>query len=413
MAILADGGGHATIAADALTQQGMALPELSAMTQARLADKLPPAAALRNPVDVAGGTDSNPEVFADCARIMIQDDNVDALLIVGLFGGYKIRFSATLEALENQTSARLGSLVPEFNKPIIMQSLYQPLRPDALVTLRQAGVPVHSSVETAVQCLVSLVDYGTAKRRNAGVQLSGAAQPAAAALEILATARREGRNSLLETEAKALLEAYQVALPPYALAADAADLVQVAQRFGEQPLAMKVVSKDILHKSDAGGVKLNVSGEQAITEAYQAIMANARRYDPNAAIRGILISPMAAKGVEIIIGVTRDPQFGPIMMFGLGGIFVEVLKDVVFRALPLSAVDAEGMLDEIKAKAILKGVRGAPPVDRQALIDLILRISQICLAHPEITEVDLNPVLAYPDGYVIVDARMILEQRER
>ncbi|HXK55614.1 MAG TPA: acetate--CoA ligase family protein, partial [Gammaproteobacteria bacterium] len=186
-------------------------------------------------------------------------------------------------------------------------------------------------------------------------------------------------------------------------------LSQVRAQLGDVPLAMKVVSKDILHKSDAGAVKLNVVGETEMGQAYSAIVENSLAYRANAEIKGVLVSPMARKGgVEIIIGVTRDPQFGPIMMFGLGGIFVEVLKDVVFRSLPLTAIDAAEMLDEIKAKAILGGVRGAPPVDREALIELMLRISQVCLAHPEIVELDLNPILGYADGYALVDARMIL-----
>lgn len=172
---------------------------------------------------------------------------------------------------------------------------------------------------------------------------------------------------------------------------------------------MKVVSKDILHKSDAKAVQLNVNGEAEMQQAYAAIMDNSRAYRADADIKGVLATPMARKGgVEMIIGVTRDPQFGPIMMFGLGGIFVEVLKDVVFRSLPLTAVDAAEMLDEIKAKAILGGVRGAPPVDREAIIDLMLRISRVCQAHPEIVELDLNPILGYADGYALVDARMIL-----
>lgn len=408
VAILADGGGHATIAADALTESGMELPKLSRATQVKLASKLPPAAALNNPVDVAGGTDANPEVFADCARAMLQDDTVDALLMVGLFGGYKLRFSATLEALENQTAARLGNLVNEFGKPVILQSLYQPLHPESLVTLREAGVPVHSSIETAVQCLVSLAEYGVAKRRNAMTAMTDRIEPLPAAQNLLVACRRQGRTSLFEHEAKDFLKAYGVTIPPYVLAHTSQELRQASQAFGAAPMAMKVVAKDILHKSEAGGVKLNLIGESAVQKAYGEIMADARAYDPQAAIQGVLISPMADKGVEIIIGVTRDPQFGPVMMFGLGGIFVEVLKDVVFRALPLSAADAVEMLEAIKAKAMLTGVRGEPPVDKAALVDLMLRVSRACLAHPEIMELDLNPVVAYAEGYAIVDARMIL-----
>lgn len=409
IAILADGGGHATIAADALTELGMSLPRLTQQTRERLSAILPPAAALANPVDVAGGTDSNPEVFADCAEAILSDPNVDALLIVGLFGGYAIRFSETLGPIETHTASRLGGMVERFGKPIILQSLYAPMRTESLVTLRAAGVPVHESVERAVHCLVSLAEYGAARRRIAAEKPGDKAAASAAATSIVETARSEGRSSLLEHEAQALLKAYNIAVPQSVLACSPEDLAQASEQLGEVPLAMKVVSRDILHKSDAGAVKLNVVGETEMKQAYSTIIENSLAYRANADIKGVLISPMARRGgVEIIIGVTRDPQFGPIMMFGLGGIFVEVLKDVVFRSLPLTPSDAEEMLGEIKAKAILGGVRGAPPVDRKAIIDLMLRISAVCLAHPEIVELDLNPILAFSDGYALVDARMIL-----
>ena len=409
IAILADGGGHATIAADALTEQGMTLPRLSQQTRERLAAILPPAAALANPVDVAGGTDANPEVFADCAEAILADPSVDALLIVGLFGGYAIRFSETLGPIESHTASRLGGMIERFGKPIMLQSLYAPMRTESLVTLRAAGVPVHESVERAVRCLVSLAEYGAARARIAAEQPAAAPAANTTASTVVSAVRSEGRNSLLEHEAQALLKSYAITLPPSVLVSSPAELGQARDQLGEVPLAMKVVSRDILHKSDAGAVKLNVVGESEMSQAYAAIVKSSLAYRADADIKGVLVTPMARKGgVEMIIGVTRDPQFGPVMMFGLGGIFVEVLKDVVFRSLPLTAIDAAEMLDEIKAKAILGGVRGAPPVDRKALVDLMLRISQVCLAHPEIAELDLNPILGYADGYALVDARMIL-----
>ncbi|MCP5448063.1 MAG: acetate--CoA ligase family protein [Chromatiaceae bacterium] len=409
IAILADGGGHATIAADALTEQGMTLPRLSQQTRERLAAILPPAAALANPVDVAGGTDANPEVFADCAEAILADPSVDALLIVGLFGGYAIRFSETLGPIESHTASRLGGMIERFGKPIMLQSLYAPMRTESLVTLRAAGVPVHESVERAVRCLVSLAEYGAARARIAAEQPAAAPAANTTASTVVSAARSEGRNSLLEHEAQALLKSYAITLPPSVLVSSPAELGQARDQLGEVPLAMKVVSRDILHKSDAGAVKLNIVGESEMSQAYAAIVKSSLAYRADADIKGVLVTPMARKGgVEMIIGVTRDPQFGPVMMFGLGGIFVEVLKDVVFRSLPLTAIDAAEMLDEIKANAILGGVRGAPPVDRKALVDLMLRISQVCLAHPEIAELDLNPILGYADGYTLVDARMIL-----
>ena len=182
----------------------------------------------------------------------------------------------------------------------------------------------------------------------------------------------------------------------------------MAQRFGDQALVMKVVSKDILHKSDAGGVKLNLRGEAALREAYEQIMTSCRAYSASADIHGVLVTPMARKGTEIIIGVSRDPVFGPVLMFGLGGIFVEILEDVAFRAIPLSAHDARSMVDQIKARKILEGARGEAAVDKAALVDLLLKVSSIVTAYPQLAELDLNPVLAYDDGYAVVDARVIV-----
>lgn len=179
------------------------------------------------------------------------------------------------------------------------------------------------------------------------------------------------------------------------------------EKFGDQPVAMKVVSKDILHKSDAGGVKLNLAGEAALREAYDQIMTSCRAYHASADIRGVLVTPMAKKGVEVIVGVVRDPIFGPVLMFGLGGIFVEILEDVAFRAIPLSRFDAEAMVDQLKGRRILAGVRGEAAVDKAALVDLLLKVSSIVSAYPQLSELDLNPVIAYPDGLAVVDARII------
>ena len=154
-------------------------------------------------------------------------------------------------------------------------------------------------------------------------------------------------------------------------------------------------------------MKLNLVGEAALRAAHAQIMASCRAYDPGADLRGVLLTPMARKGVEVIVGVVRDPIFGPVLMFGLGGIFVEILEDVAFRAIPLSRRDAETMVDQLKARKVLAGVRGEPAVDRAALVELLLKVSSIVSAYPQLSELDLNPVIAYPDGYAVVDARII------
>jgi Acyl-CoA synthetase (NDP forming) len=410
VAILADGGGHATIAADSLIEAGVVMPPLGEETRRTLAEILPPAASLANPVDVAGGTDADPGVFADCASVILQDPNVDALLIVGLFGGYKLRFAESLGPIENETAIRLGALLRRFGKPIILQSLYASVKPEALQMLRGAGVPVHESIEIAVTCLAGLIGAGAARRRNAEHAPAAAGEAPEAAKAIVAGCRTAGRRALLEYEAVELLKAYGVPMLPYRLARREDDLAAAAAAFEGQPIAMKIVSKDILHKTDAGGVKLMLRREDTMRQAFREIIGSAHAYDAAAEIEGVLVVPMAPKGVEVIIGVSNDPIFGPVMMFGLGGVFVEILKDVVFRAIPITRADAFEMLDAIKAKKILAGARGAKPVDREALVDLMMKVSALVLAHPEITELDLNPVFAHDDGCTVVDARMILDE---
>jgi acetyltransferase len=177
------------------------------------------------------------------------------------------------------------------------------------------------------------------------------------------------------------------------------------------PLALKIVSPDVLHKSDAGGVRLGVQGEAATGKAVEDILASVERHAPGARIEGVLASPMAARGVELIIGVSQDPQFGPVLLFGVGGIFVEAVRDVVFRSLPLTHADALEMIGDIRAQKMLDGVRGLPPVDREALAALLVKVAQVAGmggAGGGIAEIDLNPVIATADGLFIADARMIL-----
>lgn len=404
VAVLADGGGHATIATDALIAAGLVPAELSAATHERLRDLLLPQASAVNPVDVAGSTDADPRLFADCARAMLGDPGVDLLLMVGLFGGYALRFDERLAGAEAETAARLATLSSELGKPLVMHSLYGDLRPEPLVVLRRGGIPVHASLETAVACVRALVDYGRVRQRPA----ASPAKPSPRAAAPLNEAAVEGRKALLEPEARRLLAAAGIETTPWALARDENEAASIAERFGEEPLAMKIVSPDVLHKSDAGGVCLNVAGTKAVQQSYRAVMEAVRRHHGDADLRGVLIGPMAPQGTEIIIGVTRDPSFGPVLMFGLGGVFVEVLKDVAFAALPLDRTAAEDLLTRIRAQAMLDGARGSPPVDKTAVVELLLKVSALIEAYPEIESLDLNPVIARSDGLSIVDARVLL-----
>jgi acetyltransferase len=338
VAILADGGGHATIAADLLTDLGIELPELSEKTQARLQKILPAAASVPNPVDVAGGTDADPSVFADCAEIILRDPNVGGLLIVGLFGGYGIRFAESLALMEEDAAHRMGKLVKQRKKPIVLHSLYNSEKPHALDLLRYYNIPVYDSLDISAKCISVLADYGrylAGYHTKAIFKLNWNAKAKPEGAKIIKTALQEGRHSLLEYEAKKLFEIHGAPVTRDCLVQSADEAVQCALDLGTD-VAMKIVSPDILHKSDAGGVRIKLGSEKEIRSAYREIMKNSKTYAPKADIKGILISPMADEGVEVIIGTKTDDQFGPIVMYGLGGIMVEILKDVSFRVLASS-----------------------------------------------------------------------------
>jgi acetate---CoA ligase (ADP-forming) subunit beta len=223
----------------------------------------------------------------------------------------------------------------------------------------------------------------------------------------IATARAEGRTLLTEVESKELLGAAGIPVVPTRFAGSADEAARIAAEVGF-PVALKVVSPEITHKSDVGGVELNLADADAVRQAYDRIVSNARQAAPSAHVDGVSVQQMAKPGTEVIIGLTTDPQFGPVMMFGLGGIMVEVLKDVAFRIVPLEPRDAKQMVREIKAFPVLEGIRGRSPADLNALEHLILQVSAFAETHPEVAEIDLNPVFAYPDGALGVDARVVL-----
>ncbi len=235
------------------------------------------------------------------------------------------------------------------------------------------------------------------------------------AKKIFKTALAEGRTFVLEHEAKDIMKEYGIPIPPYDTAATEDEAAKKAKVLGF-PVVLKILSKDILHKSDAGGVKINLKDEAQVREAYQEIMKNAKKYGKKEGIdvdlsRGVFISDFADMGTEVIVGVTLDPQFGHALMFGLGGIFVEVLKDVTFRLIPMTEIDAREMVSEIKAVKILDGVRGESPRDVDALVDVILKVSKMVEQNPEIVELDCNPTFVYEKGKgaLVVDARIIIE----
>jgi acetyl-CoA synthetase (ADP-forming) len=225
---------------------------------------------------------------------------------------------------------------------------------------------------------------------------------------ILSQAYKEGRKSLLETEAKTVCMDYGIPVTKFALARNEAEAVECAGTIG-YPVVLKIVSPDIIHKSDIGGVVVDVKDAKRVRDAYDQILKNVKNHDAKARITGILVQEMAPSSTEVIVGAIKDPQFGPAIMFGLGGIFVEVLKDVTFRIAPITEDEACEMISEVKAYPLLEGYRNTPPADTKAIANILLNTSRLVTDHLEIKELDLNPILVYKNGAKTVDARIILE----
>jgi len=424
IAILADGGGHATIAADLLTDYGINLPELSDKTKENLRKILPEAASVTNPVDVAGGTDSDPSLFADCAKIILQDPSVGGLLVVGLFGGYGIRFEESLAIGEESAAHRFGAMVKKRNKPIFVHSLYSSYESHALDLLRHYGIPVHDSLDISCKCVASLCKYGNylkSYHAKTNFVFNWRASARQEGVQIIENARKEGRHVLLEHEAKQLIKLHGAPTSVGKVARTEDEAWEIAQKIIENSesqasserkarVVLKIVSPDILHKSDACGVKLNLSSEHEVRKGFQQIIKSANAYNPEADIRGVLVAPMAQKGLEIIIGTKIDEQFGPVIMYGLGGIMVEIMKDVTFWVLPVNPTSCKKMLEDTRSSILLDGVRGHKGYDKKTLRKLLSMCSELIESYPEIEEMDLNPVILYEKGLDVVDARIILKK---
>ncbi len=398
VAILADGGGHATVAADALSRYSIELPELAPRTRERLAAILPPVASTRNPVDVAGATDGDPRIFDACAEVILEDPSVDGVLCVGLLGGYGIRFSGDLVEAEELAAQRMAELAAAAGKPLVVQSTYVAARPWTHQLLRHAGVPVHESVETAARCIAALWERGralaTREDRSTFEAADRPRDPAATRV-------------LTEPEGRRLLESRDVAVGRWMLVTSSDEAARTAELFAG-PVAMKIVSPEIIHKSDVGGVVLDVLGADAARAAFGALVARVSDAVPDAQLDGVLVTPMAPSGVELIVGATTDPVFGPVLTVGAGGTAVELHADVALRAVPVTRREASEMLDELAIAPLLGGFRGAEPVDRDSLLELVLSVSRLVAETPEVSELDLNPVIAHPDGVFPADVRVIV-----
>ena len=408
VAILSEGGGDNSIAADNAEKYGMEVPVLSKETQERMKPFLLEGMPASNPIDYGGTAEENPHMITECVKVCMEDDQVDGISITGFFGGFKDIIAPHVAELEEQASQDMVDLVKKYKKPLFVHTSFARDPIKSLDIFKTAGVPAIESSERTAQCLSALMRFSINQKKISQMHIpTGEATERPTVKKLFAKVKDEKRYNLLETESRDVLTEYGIPLPEAVLASNAKEAVEAANKIG-YPLAMKVVSPDIIHKSDAGGIKLGVQDEEGIERAFEEIVQNAERVTTKERILGTLISPMAARGQECIIGMIQDRQFGPVIMFGLGGIFVEILKDVSFRVAPLAQEDIDEMVKEIKGYKILTGIRGQKPKDIEAIKDILAKLSEIAIDNPEIKEIDLNPVIVHEKGAWIVDSRVIL-----
>ncbi len=388
------------MAADAIEKEGLTFAKLTNETRKKLANGLPPAANIHNPIDVLGDALADKYEFA--LDVALDDPNVDAVLVL-------LTPQAMTEAV-GTAEAMAKILSKKSQKPVFASFIGANQVADAIDVLRSSGIPQYDSPESAVKTIRTMVDY--VKWRSRPKRVIKLFPVNRRKVETIV--ERHLRNNIREigeTESKEILGAYGFIRPEGSVVSTAEQAANVAQQLGF-PVVMKIWSPDILHKSDVGGVKVGLKNAQDVMDAFDLMMYRIPKKMPEADILGVLVQEMCRKGKEVILGMHRDPHFGPLMMFGMGGTMVEVLKDVSFYPAPLTAEEARQMLVNTKTYKILQGVRGEKGVDIDAIAEGLQRLSQLVTEFPQIQELDINPYVIGPKGTaaIAVDARMSVEK---
>lgn len=394
LAIVSNAGGPAIISTDACSKMGIKMADITSI-RPQIDEVIPPWGSSRNPVDIVG--DADYDRFRNVLERVLGHENVGSVIVMCTPSG----------TLDYDGLARvIVEMSKKYNKTILASLMGL----DEGITNRQilanGGVPYYTYAEGAVRALKAMLRFSEWTSKDPG-EVAKFEASGERASEILDRAVREERNSLLEEEGQQILQAYGLPLPKSKLALNAAEAVEAAKSIGF-PVVMKIVSPQITHKSDAGGVRINLADEAEVEAAFAEITANARKYDAKADINGCLVVEMVRGGKEIIIGCKQEPGMGPMLMLGMGGIYVEILKDVTFRLAPVTAQEARGMIDSIKTRKLLEGVRGEKPSDLDGLAECIQRVSQMVTENDRIMELDMNPVLVMEEGKGcrILDVRM-------
>ncbi|HEX3019399.1 MAG TPA: acetate--CoA ligase family protein [Chitinispirillaceae bacterium] len=400
VAVITNAGGPGIMTTDAVELSGLTMAELSASATAELKAFLPTAASVKNPVDVLG--DADPVRYAKALEILQKDPNVDAILIL-------LTPQAVTKSME---TAQVLCKAIDKSKPVLACFMGGVDVTPARDFMLAQGLSDYRSPEKMVNSLKAMVCYSE-WRKQPSVEAREIKGDRATVSAIIEKYRAAGLVQINESDTKKIMRAYGINTPAGALVTNAEEAAKEAEKIG-YPIAMKIVSPDIIHKSDVGGVMLHLKTSTQVSEAFSAMIAKIKTNVPGARITGVYIEKMSNPGSkEIIIGLTRDPQFGPMVMFGMGGIFVELLKDVKFALAPVSENDALEMIKQIKTYPLLSGYRGQKPVAIEAIAGTIVRISQLAIDFPEIKEMDINPFMAFPSASesTAVDGRMTLSAK--
>ena len=402
VAIVTNAGGPGIILADSCEAEGLQVAEFSTETQDRLRRIVPEEASVRNPVDMIAS--ATPEAYRQALEIALQDPGVDAA-IAAFVPPLGVRQTDAATAIVQAARTR-----PD--RPILAVLMGREGLPAGRAELRAAGIPAYIFPESATRALGAMNRHARWVERPVQAPARFPVE-ATVVSKILDQVQAEGRDRLLEPEAYAVLEAYGIPVTPHTFVRSAGEAVSAFETLGGGPVVMKVVSPQIVHKTEVGGVLLDVRDADAVRAGWDQLTMAVAREAPEAELRGLLIAPYQKGSREMILGMTMDRTFGPLLMFGLGGIYVETFRDVAFRVPPVTELEAHEMMREIRSFPLLEGVRGEPPVPLDQVANAIQRLSQLVLDHDRITALDINPFQASSEGVLALDARIQLKEEAR
>jgi acetyl coenzyme A synthetase (ADP forming)-like protein len=399
IAVFTNAGGPGIMMSDALEMSELEVVDIDEKTKSNLAKLLPPSASVNNPIDILG--DADKKRYGNSLKCVLESKSVDG--VIAILTPQKMTNDAAI-------AEEIVKISKKFSKPIMTCFMGGETVKEGIKILQENNIPQYSVPSRAAKAISEMVKYNKYRSRPLRI-IERFAVNKNPVIKIIKSYRARNLLEINEFDSKTILESYGMTIPEGHFASTSAEAVRFANEM-RYPLAMKISSPDILHKSDIGGVKIGLGGPTEVEDAFDLMMLRIKNKMPDADLRGVLVEEMITRGKEVILGMKKDPQFGPMLMFGLGGIFVEILKDVSFTLSPITAEECKDLMESTKTYKLLTGVRGQKPVDIEAIVTSLQRLSQLVMDFPEIGEVDINPLkVGHPgDGAFVVDARIILSK---